>query len=155
MPRRRRLAVDELDRAIINSLQSGFPVCERPFQQVAARLGCGEYELIRRIDALLQTGILTRFGPMYHAERMGGALSLVAMAVPAADFDRVAEIVNAFPEVAHNYAREHVLNMWFVLATESAEALQQARAEIEQQTGYAVYNMPKIAEYFVGLRLDA
>ena len=55
---------------------------------------------------------------MYHAERMGGALSLAAMAVPAADFDRVAEIVNAFPEVAHNYARDHVLNMWFVLATD-------------------------------------
>jgi DNA-binding Lrp family transcriptional regulator len=91
---------------------------------------------------------------MYHAERLGGALSLVAMEIPAADFDRVAEQVNAFPEVAHNYARDHALNMWFVLATEKPERKDWILGEIERETGYRAYDMPKLAEYFVGLRLE-
>lgn len=145
--------MDELDRAIINSLQGGFPVCDHPFAEVAARLRTTEQELISRIDLLLKGGMLSRFGPMYHAERMGGSLSLAAMKIPDFDFERVAEIVNAMPEVAHNYARDHVLNMWFVLATETPREHAAALKQIEQKTGYPVYDMPKIREYFVGLRL--
>ena len=145
--------MDTLDRAIINALQGGFPVCERPFAEVAARLGTTEDELIARIDGLLKQGILSRFGPMYHAERLGGALSLAAMSVPEEDFERTAEIVNAMPEVAHNYQRSHSLNMWFVLATETPQALEAAVARIERDTGYPVYNLPKIREYFLELKL--
>ena len=145
--------MDTLDRAIINALQGGFPVCERPFAEVAARLGTTEDELIARIDGLLKQGILSRFGPMYHAERLGGALSLAAMSVPEEDFERTAEIVNAMPEVAHNYQRSHSLNMWFVLATETPQALEEAAGRIERDTGYPVYNLPKIREYFLELKL--
>lgn len=147
--------MDQLDRAIINSLQGGFPVCERPFAQIAQQLGCAEEELIARIGELLKAGVLSRFGPMYHAEKMGGALCLAAMQVPPADFERVADAVNGLPEVAHNYAREHALNMWFVLATETPQQLTAAIGEIERQTGYPVYPMPKISEYYVGLKLQA
>jgi DNA-binding Lrp family transcriptional regulator len=101
---------------------------------------------------MLDDGALSRFGPMYHAEQLGGALSLAAMEVPSADFDRVAEIVNGFPEVAHNYERAHALNMWFVLATERPERVPAVIGEIERATGYRVYNMPKQEEFFVGLR---
>lgn len=144
--------MDELDRAIVNALQGGFPVSDRPFAEVAAQLHTTEPELIARIDSLLRRKILSRFGPMYHAERMGGSLSLAAMKIPADDFERVAEIVNAMPEVAHNYARDHVFNMWFVLATETPQAHAAALRKIERETGYPVYDMPKIKEYFVGLK---
>jgi len=147
--------MDALDRAIINSLQGGFPLSERPYAEAAARLGTSEDDLLRRIDALLATGTLTRFGPMYHAERLGGALTLAAMKVAAEDFERVAALVNAHPEVAHNYAREHAFNMWFVLATDTPERIQAVIREIEDETGYKVYNMPKLEEYFVGLRFEA
>lgn len=147
--------MDALDRAIINTLQGGFPLSERPYAEAAARLGTSEDELMRRIDALLAAGTLTRFGPMYHAERLGGALTLAAMKVPAADFERVAAQVNAHPEVAHNYAREHAYSMWFVLATETPERIEEVIAAIEAETGYRVYNMPKLEEYFVGLRFEA
>ena len=146
--------MNDIDRAIINGLQGGFPVCERPYLAAAEQLGLSEEELIERLQCLLDNGTLSRFGPMYHAERLGGALSLVAMEIPAADFDRVAEQVNAFQEVAHNYARDHALNMWFVLATEKPERKDQILAEIERVTGYPAYDMPKLAEYFVGLRLE-
>ena len=146
--------MDDIDRRIINHLQGGFPICERPFKEAAAELGLEEDELIRRIDRLLQEGYLSRFGPMYHAEKLGGGLSLCAMAVPEAQFDEVAEQVNAFPEVAHNYARDHELNMWFVLATETPERIDQVLEEIETTTGYRVYNMPKKEEFYVGLRFE-
>lgn len=147
--------MDELDRRIINALQGGFPVTENPYAEVAACLGTTESELISRLGRLLKDGILSRFGPMYHAERMGGALSLAAMKIPPEDFERVAQLVNAMPEVAHNYARDHALSMWFVLATETPREHAAALERIELKTGYPVYDMPKIKEYFIGLRFAA
>ncbi len=143
--------LDEIDRRVVNELQSGLPVCDRPYARAAEAIGVAEDELLRRLSRLLQCGTLTRFGPMYHAERMGGALTLAAMHVPATDFDRVAERVNGFPEVAHNYRRDHHLNMWFVLATETPERVHEVIEEIEASTGLPVYNMPKIEEFYVGL----
>ena len=147
--------MDNIDRDIINTLQDGFPICTSPYKQVAQGLNISEQELITRLEKLLDSGILSRFGPMYHAEQMGGALSLAAIKAPEKDFDNIADTINAFPEVAHNYAREHALNMWFVLATETPQQIQQVISKIENKTGLTVYNMPKIQEYFVGLKLEA
>lgn len=147
--------MDEVDKQIINYLQGGFPVCESPYQHVAEKLALTETELINRIQGLLDTGILSRFGPLFHAEQMGGALTLAAVKAPEQQFDQIAALINAFPEVAHNYERSHELNMWFVIATELPERLTEVVLEIEQQTGLQVYNMPKITEYFVGLNLKA
>jgi DNA-binding Lrp family transcriptional regulator len=146
--------VDQKDRAIINHLQGGFPICERPYLQVAQQLGIGEDELLSRLRCLLDDKILSRFGPMYHAEKLGGGLTLAALAVPLERFGEVTEIVNRFPEVAHNYQREHTLNMWFVLATETPERIGEVMTEIETRTGLRVFNLPKEQEYFVGLRLE-
>ncbi len=147
--------MDNIDRHIINTLQAGFPICDRPYQQVAIELGLTETQLLQRLQVLLDNGTLSRFGPLYHAELMGGALSLAAVQAPPDQFDEIAALINAFPEVAHNYARNHALNMWFVVATETPEQLPQVIQAIEQQTGLTVYNMPKIKEYFVGLKLEA
>jgi DNA-binding Lrp family transcriptional regulator len=147
--------MDEIDCHIINTLQNGFPVCEAPYQHVAGQLGLTEQELIARLKALLDNGTLTRFGPLYNAEQMGGALTLAAVKAPPDRFDETAGIINSFPEVAHNYARSHELNMWFVLATETPEQILQTITAIEQQTGLTIYNMPKNKEYFVNLKLEA
>jgi len=147
--------MDEIDRRIINTLQDGFPICDAPYQQVATQLGLTEQALIERLQALLENGTLSRFGPLYHAELMGGALTLAAVKAPPERFDEITDIINAFPEVAHNYARNHALNMWFVIATETPEQIQLTITAIEQQTGLTVVNMPKINEYFVRLKLEA
>jgi len=147
--------MNDIDRAIVNGLQGGFPLCPRPFAAAAKQLGLQEKELLERLRSLLAGGVLTRFGPMYDAERLGGAFTLCAMRVPAADFARVAALVNAHPEVAHNYEREHRFNMWFVLATGSAADTQRIAAAIERETGCAVMQLPRLDEYFVELRLTA
>jgi len=86
---------------------------------------------------------------------MGGALMLAALQVPEQRFDEVADSVNGFPEVAHNYRREHRFNMWFVLASDDPTRIAEVIDSIEKNTGLEVYEMPKIQEYFVGLRLEA
>ncbi|CAM3528536.1 Lrp/AsnC family transcriptional regulator [Halomonas lysinitropha] len=145
--------LDVVDRRLINRLQDGLPLVERPYVAVAEELDITEGDLLYRLERLREGGVLSRFGPMYHAERLGGGLTLAALAVPEVDFDRVTETVNAFPEVAHNYRREHELNMWFVLATETPEAIDAAIADIESATGLPVYNMPKEEEFHVRLHL--
>ena len=146
--------LDRSDRAIINALQGGFPISEHPYADVAAMLGMEEGDVIERLQHLLEKGALSRFGPMYHAERLGGGLTLAAMKLPEDEFERVNAIVNAFDEVAHNYARDHDFNMWFVLATETPERISQTLAEIETATGHKVYNMPKSHEFYIGLRFE-
>jgi DNA-binding Lrp family transcriptional regulator len=146
--------MDSLDRRIINQLQGGFPVCERPFREAAQQLGTTESELITRLRCMLDDGLLTRFGPLFHAEQLGGALSLCAMQVPPERFESVAAQVNAFPQVAHNYQRDHAMNMWFVLATESGQELERTVREIERETGLEVFNLPKQEEFYVGLHFQ-
>ena len=145
--------MDEIDRAIINNLQGGLPVCERPYREAAQRIGLDEDELLVRLARLLESGVLTRIGPLFQIEKMGGAFTLAALHAPVDDFERVAQCVNAWPEVAHNYARNHQLNMWFVLATETPDQIDQVIARIEGETGCAVFNFPKSREYFVELKL--
>jgi DNA-binding Lrp family transcriptional regulator len=147
--------MDEIDRAIVNGLQGGFPLCPRPYAAAAKRFGLEEQDLLKRIEKLLADGTLTRFGPMFDAERLGGAFSLCAMSVPPADFERVAALVNAHPEVAHNYERDHRYNMWFVLATGSPAEVQKTISLIEAETGHPVLNLPRESEYFVELKLVA
>jgi len=99
--------------------------------------------------------VLTRFGPLVQIERMGGAFVLAALRVPEERYDEVAGLVNALPQVAHNYRREHALNMWFVLATETPAGIGAAIARIEEATGLPVYAFPKEREYFVEMKLAA
>lgn len=145
--------MDEIDRRILNGLQRDFPLCHAPFEQAGAALGIGEAELIERIASMLDRRVLTRFGPLLQIEHMGGMFVLAAMQVPAADFDAVAQSVNAHAEVAHNYEREHALNMWFVVAAESQRAVDATLRAIEADTGLPVYAFPKECEYFVGMEL--
>jgi DNA-binding Lrp family transcriptional regulator len=147
--------LDDIDRRLVNDLQGGFPLVARPFAAVAARHGLDEADVIDRIRALVEAGILSRFGPMLDAERLGGAVCLCAAAVPRDRFDAVAELVNAVPEVAHNYERTHPLDMWFVLATEDPAGIATAAARIEAATGLAVHLFPKEREYFIGMRVEA
>jgi DNA-binding Lrp family transcriptional regulator len=147
--------MDELERAIVDRLQGGLPLVERPFAEAAAGLGTDEAGLIAALQRMLEAGTLTRFGPLYDAERLGGAFTLCALSVPPADVERVAALVNAHPEVAHHYERTHRYNLWFVLATASRAQIPAVIAAIEAETGCAVLDLPREREYFVELRLTA
>lgn len=140
------------EKRLLNRLQDGLPLCERPFAAIAAELNLSESEIIANIERWLASGLLTRFGPMYRIDKAGGLFVLAALAVPPARFNEVAAMVNDFDEVAHNYERDHTYNMWFVLAVETPSEAERVFGEIERQTQLPVLRLPKLNEYFVDLR---
>jgi len=148
-------APDRVDRRLIDHLHGGLPLSDRPFAEVGRALGLSETEVIERLRRMLALGTLTRLGPLFQIERAGGVFLLAALEVPDPDFERVAALVNSLPEVAHNYRREHRLNMWFVIAAESPDAAQRAIGRVTALSGLPVLVFPKEREYFVGLRLPA
>ena len=147
-----------VDRAVLNAFQGGFPVVERPFEPAAAALadhgvGIDADELLTRVQDLDDAGVLTRFGALINAEAIGGTATLVATHAPEDSYDEHAEMINAHPEVAHNYEREHPhLNMWFVLSVAEEGRVEDVLAEIEAETGEETYNLPKQQEFHVGAK---
>ncbi|MBA1377132.1 Lrp/AsnC family transcriptional regulator [Pseudomonas brassicacearum] len=143
--------MDDLDRRLINRLQLGLPLVRHPWEHLARELDSNSADLLDRLHELLNEGVLTRFGPMFDIDRLGGAFTLAALAVPEARFDAIAELLADMPEVAHNYRREHAWNMWFVLACPSEQAITDTLLRIEQLTGLVPLNLPKEETYHVGL----
>jgi DNA-binding Lrp family transcriptional regulator len=144
--------LDCTDRAIVNAFQGGFPVTRRPFEPAATALvnhgiDVTAAELCERIGTLVEAGTLSRFGALIDATEIGGATTLVAMSVPSDRFEAVAETVNDYPEVAHNYERDHRLNMWFVLSVTGSDRIETVLAAIERETGLETYALPKRREF--------
>lgn len=145
--------LSSLEREFINNFQGHFPLQERPFDAIATQLACSEDLLIETVKNLKTKKLLSRFGPLYDAARLGGGLTLAAMIVPEDRYQIVTELVNTYPQVAHNYRREHELNMWFVIATETPVEIVQVISSIEKTTRLTVYNFPKQQEFYIGLWL--
>ncbi len=145
--------LDIIDARIIDHLQDGIALTGRPFTRAAMRLEIDEADLLARLHRLLRDGFATRFGPLINADAAGGAYMLAALAAPQERFEEVANIVNGFAEVAHNYARDHHFNMWFVLAAASRQRVQEVADAIERRTGLRVLRLPKLREYFVDFRV--
>ncbi|HYG41394.1 MAG TPA: AsnC family transcriptional regulator [Bordetella sp.] len=146
--------MDELGKRLLDLLQHGLPLVPRPWEAIARQLGVPPRELRSRVQNWLEDGTLTRFGPMFDIEALGGAFTLAALRVPPSRFDEVAAILTDIPEVAHNYQRDHAWNMWFVLACTAHSDIARVIDRIEQRTGLDVLNLPKEQTYHVGLHFS-
>src|SRR5512139_1013869 len=135
-------SLDPTEKAIGNGLPGGSPLTHGAIRDAGAKLGLSEGEVMDCLRGVLAGGQLSRFGPLWNAEQMGGAVCLAAIAVPPERFEEVAELVNAHPEIAHNYERDHELNMWFVVSAAEPGRIDRVIAEIERETGLAVRAMP-------------
>ena len=142
-------ALDAADRRIVNRLQRGFPLSSHPYQEVAEELGLGEQEVIERLRRLLDEGALTRFGAILNAPQLGGERTLAAVAAPADRLEEIIEAINRHPEISHNYERDHVYNLWFVVSSENAPDIERVIGEIEAETALPVINLPTLEEYRV------
>ena len=141
---------DALDFRLLNDFQRNFPLCPAPFGELAARLGVAEVAVLRMLETLRREGKISRVGAVFAPKRIG-ASTLAAMAVPHEALGSVAEAVNRFPEVNHNYEREHRYNLWFVVTAGSEGRLQAALGAIEQSAGYPILKLPLIQEYHIDL----
>ncbi len=127
--------MDNIDKRLINRIQSGFPVTSRPYRQLGEELGITEQEVISRLKQLKEIKIIRRLGAAFNSKKLGFTGTLAALKVPSERVDVVAAVVNSYPGVTHNYLREDEYNMWFTLTARSPERLKEVFEEIKQKTG--------------------
>ena len=139
-----------LERRLLNDYQRGFPLSPTPYADIAADLGVGEAEVLACLDSLSRRGMISRIGPVFQPRRTG-ASTLAAMAVPVDRLEPVADLVSAYPEVNHNYEREHQFNLWFVVTASTRERVTEVLAEIRDRTGLRVLDLPMERQYHIDL----
>lgn len=142
--------LDLLSRDLIEHFQHGMPLCAEPYREMAQTLGCSEAQVLACLQRLELAGALSRIGPVFEHTR-AGASTLAALAVPAERLEQVAQRVSQYPEVNHNYAREHYYNLWFVLTGPHRRHLEQVLAELENDTGLTPLELPMLTAYRIDL----
>ncbi len=147
--------LSQLEQHLLNDFQRDLPLGPRPFVTIAEALRTDERAVLWTLQDLQQRGLISRVGPVF-APRRAGVSTLAALAVPAERLEAVAELVSAYPEVNHNYQREHHFNLWFVLTAPDHDRLATVIDEIERRTGLPVLNLPLEQDYHIdlGFRMD-
>jgi len=139
-----------LEQHLLNDYQRDMSLSATPYADMAKQLGVSEEKVLESINSLQDRGVISRVGPVFRPNRIGVS-TLAAMAIPEKDIECVARIISAFPEVNHNYQREHEYNLWFVVTASSAEHLDIVLYEIEQHTEYPLMSLPMLDDYFIDL----
>ncbi len=148
-------ALTEFEKQLLNDYQQGMPLVSEPYAEMAKELcqkgfTVNEQDIINNLKSLKERGMITRVGPVFKPQRVGGS-TLAAMAVPDERIIEVAQIVSNFAQVNHNYQREHRFNLWFVVTGSSQQEVEEVLKEIEQKTGLAVMNLPMEQDYHIDL----
>ncbi len=142
--------LDGIDKALLNDFQRGFPLCPRPYAVIAEKLGVSEDNVIERLARLNKAGYVARVGAAIKPNTVGAG-TLAALAAPPERMDEVAALVSAQRGVNHNYARDHRLNLWFVVTGPDRAAVDQTLAAIEAVTGLKPHSFPLVIGYHIDL----
>ena len=151
-----RADVDAVDAALIDEYQSGFPVESHPFERVAREISAetgvdvDAAEVLDRVRDLRERGVFRRFGAVLNPPVIGSS-TLAAVRAPEDRFDEVAEVINGYRQVNHNYRRDHEWNQWFVVTAGSREKRDGILDEIEERTGCEVLALPMLTDYYIDL----
>ncbi|WP_262966917.1 Lrp/AsnC family transcriptional regulator [Methylobacter psychrophilus] len=139
-----------LHKSLLNDFQRDFPLSSRPYQDIANTLGVSEDDVLSALTELSDNHLISRIGPIIPPNQLGVS-TLVAMAIPETQLQAVADKISAYPEVNHNYEREHTFNLWFVVIASNAEHLQAILDAMEQETGYKTMQLPLLDDFFIDL----
>ncbi len=126
--------LDEMDRLILNEIQSNFPIDAEPYLELAEKLGCSETEVLERVQNLKDRAIIRRIGANCNSRKLGYTSTLCAARVPQGHMKKFVEVVNSYPGVTHNYRRDHAYNIWFTLIAPSVEEIERILREISDLT---------------------
>jgi len=135
---------------LLNDFQRNFPLEPTPFEQIAHRLNTSPERVLQALKDLQEKGAVSRVGPVFRPNTVG-ASTLAAISVPTDKLDGVAAIITQFPQVNHNYEREHHYNLWFVVTAENGSALDETLREIQLECGYRVLSLPLVKDYHIDL----
>lgn len=134
--------MDNTDKRILEIIQYDFPLTTRPYKVIGEKLDLSEKEVFERVSKLKKDKIIRRVGGIFSSKKLGYTSLLCAIKTSPLDADRVAEIINLYPGVTHNYKRNHDYNVWFTLITENEEIKDKIIKEIEEKSGYTVKRLP-------------
>jgi len=147
--------MDNIDKAILNRIQSDFPVSQRPYLEIADELNLSEDEVIKRVSRLKSLGVIRRIGGNFVPGKLGYVSTLCAGKVPAHLIDRFAQVVNSYPGVTHNYVRENSYNVWFTFIAPSMKDIALYLSEISKKTGIAdILNLPATKVFKIRAHFD-
>lgn len=137
--------MDDTDKAILRAIQSHLPIDQRPYLKLGQELGLSEDEVLTRLAALKERGIIRRIGGNFNSSSLGFASTLCAAKVPADKFEAFVKAVNACPGVTHNYRRDHGYNVWFTFIAETMEEIEANLERLADETGVAdICHMPSL-----------
>jgi len=147
--------LDDIDKAIVNRIQSEFPITSRPFLAVANELGLTEKQVIDRVARLKKTGIIRRIGGNFVPGKLGFVSTLCAARVPADKIEQFAKIVNRYPGVTHNYQRDNKYNVWFTFICPSMDEIEANLKKIAEETGVSdILNLPATKVFKIKAQFD-
>ena len=135
--------LDDIDKAILNRIQSDFPITSQPYLAVAKEVRITEQDVLERISRLKKEGIIRRIGGNFVPDKLGYVSTLCAARVPEDKIEQFAEVVNRYPGVTHNYRRDNSFNIWFTFIAPSMQEIEQNLQEISEKTGISeILNLP-------------
>ena len=147
--------LDDIDKAIVNRIQSEFPITSRPYLAVANELGLTEKEVLDRVARLRKSGIFRRIGGNFVPGKLGFVSTLCAAKVPADEIDHFARIVNRYPGVTHNYQRDHQYNVWFTFIAPSMDEIEANLKKIAEDSGVTdILNLPATKVFKINAQFD-
>jgi DNA-binding Lrp family transcriptional regulator len=147
--------MDSIDRAVINEIQSGFPISARPYLVLGRRLKLSEVEVLSRVKRLKSEGIIRRIGGNFNSRKLKFASTLCAAKVPKEKMVRFVELVNSYPGVTHNYLRNHKYNVWFTFIAPNTLSIENALKEIAKASGVTeILNLPAVKTYKIKVDFD-
>lgn len=144
---------DAFEKRLLNDFQRDFPLSSRPYADLARQLGVTEQEVIESLRNLQEQGSVSRVGAVFRPHRVGTS-TLAAMAVPQQQVEAVASLINSYPQVNHNYEREHHYNLWFVVTAAQGDELDKVLCEIEDRSGFKVLSLPMLDDYHIDLGFE-
>ncbi|MBL7180172.1 MAG: AsnC family transcriptional regulator [Pseudomonadota bacterium] len=147
--------LDNIDRVILNRMQSNFPITPRPYLAIAKSLGFSEEEVLVRVARLKKRGIIRRIGGNFVPEKLGFVSTLCAAKVPKDKIESFAEAVNRYPGVTHNYQRDNEFNIWFTFIAPSMAVIEENLENISREAGVtAILNLPSTRVYKIKAHFD-
>lgn len=161
--------MDSLDKKILRELQKDLPIVQMPFVEIAEQVGIEEAELFSRINGLIESGVIRKFGLRIDSKKAGFASTLVAMKVPEKNIDKVAEQISKFESVTHNYARatagrktrglanarDDKYNLWFTVIEKNERTLENTLKEIEKKVPHEdMVNLPILRKFKIDVKFN-
>jgi DNA-binding Lrp family transcriptional regulator len=147
-------SLSRLQRDLLQLVQADFPLVARPYQALGERVGASEEAVIAALGELGRVGVIRELAPVFATGRLGYSSTLAALAVPEERVEAVAALVNAYPEVTHNYLRDHRYNLWFTVTAPTPERVGEVVGEIAAQTGLAPLTMPTRQQFKIRVLFD-